>query len=387
MEDNIFITAFTDYNPNEHGNKNLKRSAINALFNNQEFNNKVQELNYRPRRTSQEKPSILEVNQQQGITRTQRIFKRIQENITSHKEQYQEKLEAQYTIFRIPKASGGTRKITAPQDDLKLLLASMLTGFKRTNILEHDSAFAYIEKRSIIDAVQVHQANRSHWFLKLDLTEFFPSFTKEVITEKLNRLHPIHFVDDEVLNNVVEMSLFEGGLPQGSPLSPLLSNLCMVEFDHKLSNELWDYKKQHYAYTRYADDIIISSQYDFNFEKIIKLVTKILKDCNLPHKINKEKTRYGSRAGSNWNLGLMLNKDNNITLGYKKKQRIKATLHCFIADFKDELYWDLQEVQEFLGLLNFAKQVEPEYWDQRIHISEEKIGISMDTVTGFYFNL
>ena len=66
--------------------------------------------------------------------------------------------------------------------------------------------------------------------------------------------------------------------------------------------------KQKYIYTRYADDIIISARNKFDYRIILKALNKLFKDT--PLSINKEKTRFGSNAGRNWNLGVMCNKDN-----------------------------------------------------------------------------
>jgi hypothetical protein len=65
--------------------------------------------------------------------------------------------------------------------------------------------------------------------------------------------------------------------------------------------------------------------------------------------IKAKKTRYGSIAGSNWNLGLMLNKDNNITVGYEKKKTLNAMLNNFLRDFKNNLRWPRDNVYALQG--------------------------------------
>ena len=61
-----------------------------------------------------------------------------------------------------------------------------------------------------------------------------------------------------------------------------------------------------YTYTRYADDILISKTIEFDWQEVVRQVQIIL-----PPGLNikSNKTRYGSSNGSNWNLGLMYNKD------------------------------------------------------------------------------
>ena len=95
-------------------------------------------------------------------------------------------------------------------------------------------------------------------------------------------------------------------------------------------------------------------------------------DFRAPFQIKDEKTRYGSRAGSNWNLGLMLNKDNEITIGYKNKQRFRAMINNYILDRQNGTVWDLHDVQVLRGLINYYRMVEEQYVDSVIRYNNEK---------------
>ena len=68
--------------------------------------------------------------------------------------------------------------------------------------------------------------------------------------------------------------------------------------------------------------------------------------------LNREKSRCGSIAGSNWNLGLMLNKDNNITIGHKNKMKLKAKINNFILDFTNQNFWSIIDTQVLQGEVN-----------------------------------
>lgn len=382
----MLLTTYINKNLKTTKNlENIKLSALHSILSNKEYDEDFIETNFRPKLTKEvEDTKEFRDKNEQYIANALVKFKRMKRYIDEFKENNPLPVEEYYTTFRIPKTSGGTRKITAPTDDLKLLLSDISNLFKQTYILEHDAAFAYVPKRSTKDALMVHQANNSQWFVKIDLKNFFPSFTKEFIIETLNRLYPIYYVDDEILRHVVEVSLYEGGLPQGSPLSPLLSNLCMIYFDHAMDLALREYDKQTFYYTRYADDILISSKYQFNYKKIVKLVTDVLKESAPVHSVNKAKTRYGSRAGRNWNLGLMLNKDNKITIGHNKKRRLKAMIFSFLSDCNKGNPWTQQETQEFIGLLNYGKQIEPEYWNRIIARLENKVGVTIRAMRELY---
>lgn len=223
-----------------------------------------------------------------------------------------------YSSFKIPKSTGGFRQIDAPceqlQDQLKRLVNFISDD---CGVLYHTAAFAYVKGRSIVDCVRKHQKNESMWFLKTDFSGFFPNTTLDFTMNMLKMIFPLSEVckrEDgyQELKKAISLGFLNGGLPQGTVLSPMLTNIFMVPIDHKLFNEL---AERHIVYTRYADDIHISAQEKFPWQNIVKLIEDTLKEFGAPWVIKKEKTHFGSRKGKNWSLGLMLNSNNNITVG------------------------------------------------------------------------
>ena len=281
-----------------------------------------------------------------------------------------------YREFYIPKKSGGMRRIDAPNDELMEALRSLKSIFENDfNMLYHTSAFAYVKGRSAIDAVKRHQQNESKWFAKFDLSDFFGSTTPEYTVKMLSMLYPFSEVvkSEEgkvALCTALELAFLNGGLPQGTPISPLITNLIMIPVDFALCNKLRDFNKQRYVYTRYADDFLISSKYDFNFREIEKLISDTLSSFGAPFAIKSKKTRYGSSSGKNWNLGVMLNEKNEITVGYKNKRRFEAMLRSYALDHKNGVSWSKNDVQVLDGFRNYYKMVEGETIDKIVaHIS------------------
>jgi len=272
--------------------------------------------------------------------------------------------QALYREFYIPKKSGGLRKIDAPNEDLMNALRVLKTIFEnKFKVLYHTSAFAYIRKRSTLDAVKRHQANESKWFAKFDLSNFFGSTTPEFVMKMFSMIYPFSEVvryrsGREELSKALELAFLNGGLPQGTPISPLITNVMMIPIDHCLANAFRDLERQRYIYTRYADDFIVSSRYEFDFRKIQQFIIDALKRFDAPFTIKTEKTRYGSSAGRNWNLGVMLNKDNKITIGSKRKREFQAMLTSFALDTKNGNPWPLEQVQHLEGLRNYYHMVE-----------------------------
>ena len=267
---------------------------------------------------------------------------------------YSQNKKEQFEVFKIPKKSGGFREIKAPNEEIKFkykLIKELLEDTLK--ILPHNNAWAYMPKRSTIDAIQRHKENDSQWFLKVDIKKFFDNCSKELIETQLNKLFPLHH-NPLAIKELAEFATLENELPQGTPLSPYLTNLIMVPFDYYFSNYC---ENNNLIYTRYADDIIISSKEEFQFQSVLSKLQEILVENKYPFLINKEKTRYGNRNGRNWNLGLMLNKDNEITLGHQFKRKLKVILHKLA---NEELEKDNPHL---IGLFSYLKQIEPRYYE------------------------
>ena len=286
-----------------------------------------------------------------------------------------------YREFKIPKRTGGFRTIDAPDDELKIFMREFSNSFIKTfKLLTHDSAFAYIKKRSVIDAVKEHQDNKSKWFLKIDLKDFFGSCNKEFIVRQLSKIYPFAMGGTDTFDMLcllADLSCLNDKLPQGTPISPWLTNLIMTEYDYKITQLLngihnKGLKKQRYVYTRYADDILISAKEKFEYQIIIDEIKELLKDT--PLTIKDEKTRFGSSAGRNWNLGIMYNKDNTLTVGHKKKRQIKDNIYYFIK-FKDN--FELEDCWWLQGNISWLNSVEPEYTKGLLNYYKDKFNIDV----------
>lgn len=288
-----------------------------------------------------------------------------------------------YETFYIPKRSGGLRQINAPKPELMDALRRLKTIFEEDfHALYHTSAFAYVKKRSTVDAVKRHQKNESKWFGKLDLHDFFGSTSIEFVMSMFSMIFPFSAVVEvpagrEALQQALDLAFLNGGLPQGTPISPLITNIMMIPFDFKLTRTLREFEKQRYVYTRYADDFIISSKFDFDVRAVEKLVVDTLESFGAPFTINASKTRYGSSAGRNWNLGVMLNKDNEITVGHKNKRRLQSMLHNYVTDKRRGVAWEKSDIQTMQGLISYYRMVEEENIDAIIKHLNEKMNVNV----------
>lgn len=295
----------------------------------------------------------------------------------------QQERSSLYETFYIPKKSGGLRRIDAPKPELMDALRRLKTIFEESfHVLYHTSAFAYIKKRCTVDAIKRHQANDSKWFGKLDLHDFFGSTTLDFVMSMFSMIYPFSEVvkieqGKVELRNALELAFLNGGLPQGTPISPLITNVMMIPVDFKLANALRDFEKQKFVYTRYADDFIISSKFDFDIHKVEELIINTLNSFNAPFSINATKTRYGSSAGRNWNLGVMLNKDNEITVGHKKKRQLQSMMYNYITDKRNGVEWSREDLMVMQGLHSYYRMVEEKTIDGIVKHINEKMGVDV----------
>jgi hypothetical protein len=303
--------------------------------------------------------------------------------------QQKEALSAQdraslYHTFHIPKSSGGLRRIDAPLPELMNALRELKTLFE-THMFAfyHTTAFAYVRGRSTVDAIKRHQRNESKWFLKLDFSNFFGSTTPTFVLNTLSQIFPFSEIvrrsdGRQELVKALSLCFLNDGLPQGTPISPFITNVMMIPIDHKLSNSLRSFDDRRFVYTRYADDLLISCKIDFDKEKVQQFVIDALTEFRAPFSIKPEKTRYGSAAGRNWNLGLMLNKENQITIGHKRKKEFKAMLDNYIRDRKSGSGWDRHDLQVLGGLISYYRMVEREYIDYVLKQYGDKHGADLE---------
>ena len=256
-----------------------------------------------------------------------------------------------YQTYQIPKNSGGFRTIHAPSEEVKTVMRDMLNKLS-SYLIMHDAAHAYIRNRRTMDAIKKHQATSYTHFLRLDFHDFFGTCTEAFVKTQLQKLPLFAVQPEEDLDRFISFCSLNGSLPQGTPLSPFLTNAIMIPIDAAISKFVHVHKG---CYTRYADDILISTTSANACQHMKRGVLEAI--TGTPLQLNHEKTRITSINGKNFNLGLMLNKERNITVGNKAKEIMRAKLSHFALHSATK-----GEAEELQGLLNYYMQIEPEYF-------------------------
>lgn len=283
-----------------------------------------------------------------------------------------------YRHFEIPKKSDPRKKrpIDAPDE----LLSSIQARYKDIieeglNFIPHNAAHAYVKERSTVTAMEKHQKNNSRWYLQIDLKNFFNSITGDWAKQMMNEVYPFKFIPEEEIERIIKISLLRGGLPQGSRISPTLTNIVMVPIDYDITETLHNYKRHHFVYTRYADDITISCKEKFDPEEILRVIKRIFRKWNVPFRINDEKTRFGSTAGRNYHLGLIVNKDNKVSVGHEKNQKFRAQIYNFCICGEE---WSRADIQKLQGIKSYYKAIEPAFVEKTIRKYNEKFNMDIE---------
>jgi RNA-directed DNA polymerase len=182
------------------------------------------------------------------------------------------------------------------------------------------------KNRSIITNASLHKRRR--YVLNLDLEDFFPSINFGRVRGFF--LKDKHFaLQPKVATILAQIACHDNELPQGSPCSPVVSNLIGHLLDSRLARFAKVYKC---TYSRYADDITFStSRRDFPPELAFplpgataewQLGSELMEKIeHSGFKINEKKTRMQLRGSRQVTTGLMVNEKVNIRQEYWRATR------------------------------------------------------------------
>jgi len=155
-----------------------------------------------------------------------------------------------------------------------------------------DYSFGFRAKRGAHDALKQSQQNVNDGYVyvvDMDLEKFFDTVCQSKLIEVLSRTikdgRVISLIHRYLNAGVVETGMFaktEVGMPQGGPLSPLLSNIMLNELDKELT-------RRGHRFVRYADDCMI---YCKSRKSAIRTLENIMPyiEGKLYLKVNRDKT-------------------------------------------------------------------------------------------------
>ena len=200
----------------------------------------------------------------------------------------------------IPKENGKKRQLGIPtvvDRFIQQAISQVLSEIYEP--LFSDNSYGFRPNRSAHDAVKRVQSYADagyHYCVDLDLERFFDTVNHskliQVLSETIKDGRVVSLIHKYLNAGVMVKHKFEEtseGVPQGGPLSPILSNVMLNELDKELT-------RRGHPFVRYADDCIVLVKSRRATERVRDSIA-IYVEKKLFLKVNKEKTVVGSLMG------------------------------------------------------------------------------------------
>jgi len=233
----------------------------------------------------------------------------------------------------IPKADGNERLLGIPtvidrivQQAISQILSPLFEPYFSPQ------SYGFRPKRSCAGAIKeasVFVEDGYDIVVDIDIEKFFDNVNHDILMSKLAK-----YIDDKPLLRLIRRFLQavmmqngvcskrDVGTPQGSPLSPLLSNILLHELDVKLS-------ARGHQYLRYADDCNIYVQSKKAGDRVLASITRFL-SRRLRLKVNQTKSAVDKVEKRKF-LGFTLTHFGEISISKEALRRIKNKIRCITS--------------------------------------------------------
>lgn len=260
-----------------------------------------------------------------------------------------------YTTFEIPKKDGSCRIINAPNNELKYVqkkLAQLL--YKEQQRLWDEKKISpnvshgFEKNKTIITNAKIHRNKR--YLLNLDLEDFFQSFHFGRVMGYFEKNENFK-LDKKMAATIAQITCYKGTLPQGSPTSPVITNLICQILDFKLLHVAKKYKLD---YTRYADDLTFSTNNKHFLESkedFSKEIEEIISKSGF--KINGKKTRLQYSSSKQKVTGLVVNQKINVdTVYFRNTKAMAYSLYTKNKFFIDNTEGSIAQLEGRFSFIN-----------------------------------
>lgn len=251
-----------------------------------------------------------------------------------------------YRTFYICKGKKARkRRIDSPRVVLKEI-QSNIKGILDQNFDLPDCVHGFVKNKSFITNAQLHL--NKPYLLSLDIRDFFPSISSNHVLNFLANIREVNYPDAVVLSKLLT---YNSHVPQGSPASPTIANLIFKPYDIAIRDFC---AKNNFVYTRYADDITISSDQD-NLDIALKQINNIFKKS--PFLLNRSKTNFSNVHKRQEVTGLVINPNSQGFSRIKMKRRWRKNIRAgFYNAYKNPFKYR-KKYNYLLGCLNILKQI------------------------------
>lgn len=225
----------------------------------------------------------------------------------------------------IPKPNGGMRPLGIPTVRDRVIqqaIQQVLSPIYEQEFSDH--SYGFRPGRSAHQALQkasAYVATGRKIVVDMDLKSFFDEVNHDRLMSKLSEklqdgallLLIRRYLSSGILKGGVT-SLRTKGTPQGSPLSPLLSNIVLDELDNEL-------EKRGHCFVRYADDFSIFVRSELASERVKESISNYL-TTQLKLKVNQEKSVCCQSKETTF-LGHTILNDGTLIISEKSVERLK----------------------------------------------------------------
>ena len=257
-----------------------------------------------------------------------------------------------YHKAKLPKKSGGYRKLSVPDEILKAI-QRQISEVLLIHMPVSRYAKAYRFGSSTLRNAKQHVGKQV--VLKLDILHFFDSIRYSTVKDKV---FPEKIYAEPLRILLTMLCYHKDALPQGAPISPAITNIILYEFDELMGQ--WCQERD-IAYTRYCDDMTFSG--DFEAVEVIRFVRTELK--KLGFLLNEQKTRIQRPGQQQTVTGIVVNEKMSIPADYRRILR-QELYYCRKFGIQEHLQKIGLEIPEdtyrmqLLGKINYVLQVHPD---------------------------
>ena len=290
--------------------------------------------------------------------------------------------KGRYRDFEIPKRNGETRKISAPCYSLKMLQRWVLEEILY-KVKVSPYSFGFVKSRNrhnnlsnasnspVVDVARRHL--KQVYILKMDLKNFYPSIKSERVFSQFLKIGYGTYAS----NLLTQICTHEGVLPQGAVTSPYLANIVCYHMDKRIAGYCG---KRGITYTRYADDMIFSSDDRRDLRSVYGIFSSIVADEGFC--INKKKTRFLGPKGRKEVLGLILNDEKKLVASRDLKRKVRTVIHHQVVS------GDYSNQSKVLGYVAYIESIEPGYCEKvkqyiRKFYGDDMVTLFSEAVDGF----
>jgi RNA-directed DNA polymerase len=201
----------------------------------------------------------------------------------------------------IPKAQGGVRKLGIPTVKDRLIQQAIQQWLSpKCEATFSEQSYGFRPHRSthqaVLQAQQYLNAGKT-WVIEIDLEKFFDKVNHDrlmyLLSQRITDKATLRLIRKYLTGGILEGGMISQrieGTPQGSPLSPLLSNIVLDELDKEL-------EKRGHSYVRYADDCSIYVQSEASAKRVAESIISYI-EGKLLLKVNREKTQISRPQAS-----------------------------------------------------------------------------------------